>query len=310
MAGSEAIFIVGPTAVGKSAAAMALAAEGAMEIVNADALQVYRGLDIGTAKPSPEDRDRVPHHLIDVLDPGESWSVGDFVRLAVPVVTAIRERGRWPLVVGGSGLYVGALLDGLSPIPAIPASIRATVREQLDHEGLDSIRDRLRALDPEMVDRLEPADRQRHVRALEVVLATGRGLSDWWRERPPEPPVRATALFGLTLPRKLLYDRILLRVEAMLDAGWVDEVRSLLAGGCLRSSPAFQAIGYRQVMRHLDGEWTRGEALEDIARETRRYAKRQETWFRGRDDVEWLDAQDATSTHQSLRRALRRRLGD
>lgn len=289
--GPATILILGPTAVGKSALALGLADALPLEIVNADALQVYRGLDIGTAKPSAEERVRVPHHLIDILDPSEPFSAGDFRRLALPVIDGIRRRGRTPVVVGGSGFYLRALVEGLSAIPEIPAAVRDAVRQQWRDEGLTAVRRRLEALDPRTAERLPDEDTQRILRGLEVVLATGRGLVDWWDEPPAEEPLEVGHKLGLTLPRALLYDRIAHRVDSMVGDGWVDEVKDLLSCGWLPTSPAFQAIGYRQVIRHIRGEWSLERALEDIVRETRRFAKRQVTWFRKESGVRWIDAQ-------------------
>jgi tRNA dimethylallyltransferase len=272
---------------------MELAPHLPLEIVNADALQVYRGLDIGTSKPSREERARVPHHLIDILDPDEAFSAGDFLRLARPVIAEIRRRGKCPVVVGGSGLYLRTLLAGLSPIPPIPAALRRRVREIWESEGLAAVRHRLLDLDPESAERIAEGDTQRTLRALEVVLATGRSQAEWWAAKNVDQGLEVGAKLGLTLPRALLYDRISRRVEHMAEAGWVREVAQLLAAGWSPDSPAFQAIGYRQVVPHLRGEWTLERALEDTARETRRFAKRQMTWFRREPGVHWIEAEPA-----------------
>ena len=289
--GPATILIVGPTAVGKSALALALAERLPLEVVNADALQVYRGLDIGTAKPSLEEREQVRHHLIDILDPSEPFSAGDFRRLALPVVADIRRRGKCPVVVGGSGFYVRALVEGLSAIPPIPESVREEVRELWRRDGLAAVGKRLLTLDPVSAERIPPEDTQRVLRALEVVISTGRGLADWWSDEPEEGRLEIGCKLGLTLPRALLYDRIDQRVAEMVREGWIEEVRELLRRGCLPTSAAFQAIGYRQVVRHIRGEWPLDRALQDTARETRRFAKRQVTWFRKEQDVHWLDGQ-------------------
>ncbi|MCZ6508930.1 MAG: tRNA (adenosine(37)-N6)-dimethylallyltransferase MiaA [Acidobacteria bacterium] len=305
-----AVLILGPTAVGKSALALSLADHYAIEIVNADALQVYRGLDIGTAKPSPGDRERVRHHLIDILDPSEPFSAGEFRRRALPVVKEISRRGRIPVVVGGSGFYVRTLTAGISPIPPVPPAIREEIGELCRRDGLAAVRERLAALDPETAGRLVDKDRQRILRALEVVLATGRGLAAWWAEEPASGGIKVAAKIGLTLPRALLYDRITRRVERMAKGGWVEEVKGLLTGGCQPTAPAFQAIGYRQVVLHIRGEWSLEKALEDTARETRRFAKRQLTWFRREDDVEWIEAEPSAETLPKALAALKGRIGD
>lgn len=286
------VAVAGPTATGKSALGLFLAEALPGEIVNADALQVYRGLDIGTAKPTPEEWARVPHHLVDVLEPTERWSAGEFARCAREAISEIRSRGRRPIVVGGSGLYLRALLEGISPVPRGDRGVRRTLRERAEAEGLPALYEELRRRDPETAGRVPPGDRQRILRALEVVEVSGTPLSEWIARRPYGEERLAAVRVGLTLPRALLYDAIERRVARMLERGWVEEVRSLLARGLSPAAPAFQAIGYREIARHLAGEWTLEQALDETVRATRRYAKRQLTWFRKEPDMIWLDARD------------------
>lgn len=288
------LCLVGPTATGKTALALDLAGPLGGEIVNADALQVYRGLDIGTAKPGPEDRRRAPHHLIDVLEPDEPFSAGEFARRARAAIEEIRARHRLPMLVGGSGLYLRALTEGISPIPAVDPELRPRLRARLASEGPEPLRDELARLDPVTAERLAPGDSQRLVRALEVALGTGRPLSVWIEEKPVGDGGIEAVWIGLTLPRSLLYDRVAVRVEGMLAAGWVDEVRGLLEAGLSPSLPAFQAIGYRELAGHIAGEATLEEATERIVRATRQYAKRQMTWFRRQPGVAWFDADDTS----------------
>jgi tRNA dimethylallyltransferase len=286
------VAIVGATATGKSALALELALALRGEIVNADSLQVYRGLDIGTGKPTPQERARVPHHLIDVLDPAEPYSAGEFARRAEAAIAEIAGRGRVAILVGGSGLYLRALLEGLSPLPPPDAALRRRLRQRLAEEGAPRLHAELVRRDPETAARLAAGDSQRVVRALEVALGTGTPLSAW-QERQPFGARRLPALrVGLTLPRPVLYDRIARRVGCMRDRGWVAEVEQLLQGGVAPEVPAFQAIGYRQIVRHLRGEWSVERAFAETLRATRRFAKRQETWFRREPDVAWLDATD------------------
>jgi len=288
------VAIVGPTAVGKSALGMVLAerlAEGG-EIVNADALQVYRGFDLGTAKPTEEDRRRVPHHLVDILRPDERYSAGEFARRATAAIAEIRGRGRRPIVVGGSGLYLRALLDGISPIPTSDPEVRRELSRRLEEEGLDTLYGELERLDPATAGRLGRGDRQRILRALEVARSTGVPLSDWIG-REPYGQRRLDALrVGLTLPRSVLYDAIEQRVARMVKQGWADEVATLLARGLSPALPAFQAIGYRQIVRYLNGECSLERAVEETVRATRRYAKRQLTWFRNEPGIHWFDARE------------------
>jgi len=286
------LAIVGATATGKSALGMALAERLSGEIVSADALQAYRGFDIGTAKPSRADRERVPHHLIDILEPHEAYSAGEFERRARAAIACIQGRGRVPIVVGGSGLYQRALFAGISPVPAGEPAVRRELRERLEAEGLDALREELARLDPQTAARLSAGDGQRVLRALEVALVSGRPLSSWIAEQPFGTQGIAVIRFGLTLPRTILYDQISGRVAGMVEAGWREEVAGLLRQGLSPDLPAFQAIGYRQLVRHLEGDESLEQAIAEIVKQTRRFAKRQETWFRKESDITWLPAQE------------------
>ena len=296
------LAIMGATATGKSGLAMELAVQLDGEIVNADALQIYRGLDIGTAKPSPAMQRRVRHHLVDICDPEEAFSAGEFVRRSTVAIDDIHRRGKTALLVGGSGFYVRALLEGLGTLPQSVPEIRDELERRVDELGLPAVHGELASVDPETGARLHATDRQRIVRALEVYRVSGRPLSSWIRDQPsPERRYPDAVRLGLTLPRSILYDRIAVRTSKMVERGWVAEVEQLLAGGVRPDAPAFQAIGYRQLVRHLVGEWSLDAALEDITRATRRYAKRQETWFRKEKEVRWISAQQ--SVEEQIRAA-------
>jgi tRNA dimethylallyltransferase len=288
----EPIAVVGPTATGKSAVAMALAEEIGGEIVNADALQVYRGFDIGTAKPGPAERARVRHHLIDILEPDERYSAGEFARRAREAIAEIAGRGAVPIVVGGSGLYLRALFAGISPVPPGDPEVRHRLRERLAAEGLPALHQELRRVDPATAERLPAGDTQRVLRALEVAAVSGEPLSAWISRQPFGTQRIAALRVGLTLPRAILYDQIASRVARMVQEGWVEEVAGLLAQGLDPELPAFQAIGYRQLVRHLKGELSLEHAVAETIRATRRFAKRQETWFRREPDVSWFSAND------------------
>jgi tRNA dimethylallyltransferase len=304
------LAIVGATATGKSALALALAERLGGEIVNADALQVYRGFDIGTAKPGAADRERVPHHLIDILEPHETWSAGEFARRAREAIADVEERGKVPIVVGGSGLYQRALFAGISPIPPGDPQVRRDLRERLAAEGLAPLREELARLDPPTAARLSAGDTQRVLRALEVALVSGRPLSSWIAEQPFGTRGISGLRIGLTLPRSILYDEIAGRVARMLEAGWVEEVAGLLRRGLSPDLPAFQAIGYRQLVRHLEGGGSLQQAVAETVRETRRFAKRQETWFRKEPDVTWFSGQELERRIEGvLDHAKRRRPG-
>ncbi|MEP7012816.1 MAG: tRNA (adenosine(37)-N6)-dimethylallyltransferase MiaA [Acidobacteriota bacterium] len=284
------LIVLGATATGKSALGMALAEALDGEIVNADALQAYRGFDIGTAKPSLAERERIAHHLIDILDPRERWSAGEFARQARVAISDIEARGRRPIVVGGSGLYLRALLSGISPIPPGDEDVRAELRRRLAADGLTVLRDELERRDPASHARLMAGDTQRILRALEVEIVSGRPQSEWIAERPfGESPLSALRI-GLTLPRSVLYDGIAGRVARMVEQGWVTEVARRLDEGLDPEFPPFQAIGYRQLVLHVRGKMSLAEAIEETVRATRRFAKRQETWFRKEPEVTWFAA--------------------
>lgn len=261
------------------------------EIVNCDALQIYRRLDIGTAKPTQEERSRIPHHLYDFLEPGDRFSAGRYARRAQAVLEQILVH-RHAVVVGGTGLYFRALTRGIADIPEIPEAVRIGIRRRLEESGAMVLHAELQQVDPKSAEKLHVADGQRIARALEVIEATGRSQWDWIAEQaePQLPgPVHA---FALTLDRDLLYDRIRLRTQAMFRAGWEAEVRALLDGGLDPGAPGFQAIGYREIVDAVQGRATSAEALDRILIQTRRYAKRQMTWFRKEHGVQWLPADD------------------
>ncbi|MCK9377809.1 MAG: tRNA (adenosine(37)-N6)-dimethylallyltransferase MiaA [Syntrophobacterales bacterium] len=279
--------LVGPTAVGKTAVALALAEGLGAEIVNADSLQIYRELDIGTAKPTPAERARVVHHLIDVADPSEPYDADRYCLEARAVLAALHARGVPPLVVGGTGLYIKALLAGLFPEGGPAPQVRARLRRELSDLGLPALYARLLHLDPDTAARLHPHDTYRIIRALEVREATGRPLSALIKaHRFQDAPYRVLKL-GLRLPREELYRRIDQRVQVMLAAGWLEEVEGLLTRYPPELKP-LQALGYRHLINFLTGRWTWEEALTLLARDTRRYAKRQLTWFGSDPEIRWF----------------------
>lgn len=281
------IAVVGATATGKSDLAIEIARRIDGEIVNADALQVYRGLDIGTAKPPLHLLEEIPHHLIDILEPEEAFSAGDFSRFARKAILEIESRHRTPIVVGGSGLYLRALFEGLSPLPIRDFAIRKSLEDKLRAEGLSSLRATLAKVDPESAANLSAGDTQRILRALEVFLVSGKTIRAWWAEPRSKEPIQRIVV-GLTVPRTILYDRIAVRVRQMVERGWVDEVSRLLENGVPPTAFAFQAIGYRQMVDALLGRCTLETATEEAIRATRHYAKRQDTWFRREREVFWI----------------------
>ena len=273
-------LIAGPTASGKSALALSLAERWGGEIVNADSMQVYDGLSILTARPDATEMARRPHHLYGVADPAEAWSVGRWLRAAIPVLEGIRARGRTAIVVGGTGLYFRALTHGLAEVPVTPATVRDAVEEEFDLGGEAAFRTRLATLDPQAEARIEAGDRQRLVRALAVATATGRALSEW--QADTRPTLAETDWRGVVVepPRETLYARCDARLAAMIGAGALEEVRGLMARGLDPALPAMKAIGVAPLARHLDGQVTLAEALAQARQDTRNYAKRQSTWFR------------------------------
>jgi tRNA dimethylallyltransferase len=292
--------LVGATASGKTAVAIALAQKIGAEIVNADSLQVYRELDIGTAKPTPEERTLVPHHLIDVADPPEAYDAARYCREGRDVLADLQRRGVPPLVVGGTGLYLRALLSGLFAEGEPAAGVRARLRGELQDLGLPVLYQRLLHLDPATADRLHPHDTYRIIRALEVMEATGKPLSEFINaHRFQDAPFQVLKL-GLIMPREELYQRIESRVEIMLAAGWLEEVRGLLDRYPPDLKP-LQALGYRHLINYLTGCWSWEEALTLLARDTRRYAKRQLTWFSSDPEIRWFHpAEDFDAMAQLL----------
>jgi tRNA dimethylallyltransferase len=281
------IAVVGPTGSGKSALALRLAQEFRGEIVNCDSLQLYRYLDIGTAKPSPGERGGIPHHLFDLLDPDQVFTAGEYARVARPLLGEIAARGRLPIVTGGTGFYLRALLEGLFPGPPRSDRLRARLaRRESRHPGW--LHATLARFDRPSAARIHPSDVQKLVRAVEVLLATRKPLSAWFEHgRDPLAGFRALKL-GLDPPRSALYEKLDARLDAMFAAGLFDEVRHVLSLGFPATSKAFEAHGYRQAIQALQDEVSFKDAIILAKRNTRRYSKRQWTWFRADPEVTWL----------------------
>ena len=288
--GQPVVAVVGPTASGKSDLGVALALELGGEIVNADSMQLYRGMDVGTAKLTVAERRGVPHHLLDVWDVTETASVADYQLRGRTAVDALRAAGGTPVLVGGSGLYVRAVLDDLE-FPGTDPEVRARLEAEREDVGSGALHARLAALDPDAAAAILPSNGRRVVRALEVVEITGGPFA---ATLPEHRDVYPSVQVGLDVPRPELDRRIDVRVERMWAGGLVDEVRGLLETGLREGRTASRALGYAQVIRFLDGEWSEEQALEDTQRATRRFARRQDTWFRRDDRVVWLphDADD------------------
>jgi tRNA dimethylallyltransferase len=286
------ILIVGPTAVGKTDLALQLAERLQGEIVSCDSRLFYRGMDIGTAKPTREERDRVPHHLIDVADPDETWSLALFQQRARQVIAGIQERRKLPLLVGGTGQYVRAVTEGWTPPEVLPDPRLRTILEKLaERNGKDWLYDRLMRLDPGAAVIIDPRNLRRTVRAMEVILTTGRSFSGQRGQVDTSYDVLAV---GLRRPRPELYDRIDARIEAMFRAGLLKEVQALLAKGFSPSLPSMSGIGYRECCRVLQGELSEEEAKVLMRRATRAFVRRQSNWFKESDPgIHWFEAGSA-----------------
>jgi tRNA dimethylallyltransferase len=293
----SAILLAGPTASGKSALALALAEKLRGTIINADSMQVYRDLRIITARPAPDEEARAPHRLYGHVDAAENYSAGRWSVDAAAAIAEVTHEGRLPIVVGGTGLYFKTLTQGLAAIPPIPAAIRAAVRERLAREGVAPLYAELGRRDHATAQRLMPGDRSRIARALEVIEATGRTLADWHREgmKPALDPLNAVKVF-LTPDRDLLHRQIDDRFDRMLATGAIDEVAALARRGLDPMLPAMKAHGVPWLIRHLNGEITLAEAGEGGKRDTRRYTKRQATWFRNQlPDWTWVAPEMAST---------------
>ena len=286
------IFIAGPTAAGKSEIALALAEQLGGEIISADSMQVYRGLDIGTAKPSPAERARVPHHLIDICDLTEAFDAAQFIRLAQKAVAEIQSRGRVPVFCGGTGLYFKALLSGLGEAP----SANPELRDELEAASFESLLGELRERDPEAYEKIDKQNPRRVIRAVEVIRLTGKKFSEQRAEWKAEGGKRkAENFFCINRPPADLHARINARVDEMFRRGLVDETRGLLRHGLEQNKTAMQAIGYRQVVEHLRGEHNLAETIEQVKIRTRQFAKRQLTWFRRQLAPEWIELKPGDS---------------
>ena len=287
---AEVVCVVGPTACGKTKMGVLLAKELNGEVVSCDSMQIYRGMTIGTAAPTREEMEGVPHHMIAVADPRENYSVARYAREAGQCVDDILARGKRPIIVGGTGLYLDALLAGREYASGqAGGAIRAQLERRAAQEGIGPLLDELRAVDPESAQRLNPNDQKRIIRALEVYRETGKTITQHNRDSQRVPPRYDAVYLGFAFEdRQDMRDRIDARVEQMAEQGLLDEVRALLKRGVPRDSTALQAIGYKECLSFLDGQSTEEEALELIKLRSRQYAKRQLTWLRRNQDIHWF----------------------
>lgn len=286
------VVLAGPTSVGKTALSLPLADQFGAHIINADSMQVYRYLNIGTAKPSAEEQQRAVHHLIDIVDPDQPFDAAKYLDLARPLIEDLDRQGIPMVVVGGTGFYLRSLLKGLFPGPGQDPEIRERLNQERDQTGSPAMHQRLAKVDPVTAERLHPNDSVRIIRALEVFEMTGRPISEFQQDHGLAERPYEVLFYGLTLDRDELYQRIDQRTRIMFNSGLVDEVKSILALGYSPDLKPLQAIGYREVADHLQGRLTLEQAIYETAKKTRQYAKRQYTWFRHQADLIWVSPSD------------------
>jgi len=295
------LVITGPTATGKSEAAVQVAQAVGGEVVSADSMMVYRHMDIGTAKPTREEMRGIPHHLISIIEPDQDYSVAVFQKQAREVIADIQSRGKLPILAGGTGLYIRAVIDRYDFTGACrDESLRAGLLKEVERCGFESLHRRLAEVDRESAARLHPRDVRRVIRALEVYYLTGKPLSSYQKAKEFAEPLYNLLIFGLTMERELLYRRIEQRVDAMIKVGLVEEVEGLLNAGYSTGLTSMQGLGYKEMALYLTGEVSLPRAIELLKRNTRRFAKRQLTWFRRDERIRWLE----TGTQKKLQAAV------
>ena len=295
------ICIAGPTASGKTALAVELAKQLNGEVISCDSMQVYKRMDIGTAKPTEEEMQGIPHHMIDVAEPDEDFSVSRYCCLAAPIVDDIVARGKTAIIAGGTGLYMDSLIQGNAFAPFPSTGVREKLEAQADSEGMEFLLNWLRSIDPEAAARLHLSDRKRIIRALEVYLETGQTITEHNRKTQQIPPKYTPLWLGLDFAdRAELYRRIDRRVDMMLEMGLISEIQGLLASGIPPRCTAMQAIGYKEFVAALHGEETIAQAAEEVKKSSRHYAKRQLTWFRRNPKLHWLKRQTGQKNEEIL----------
>ena len=299
------ICIAGPTASGKTSLAVALAKKLDGEVVSCDSMQVYKRMNIGTAKPTTEEMEGIPHHMLDVAEPAEDFSVSRYCEMAAPIVDDIIARGKTAIIAGGTGLYMDALIKGNNFAPCPSTGMREKLEAQADAEGMEAMLSLLASVDPDSAARLHLADRKRIIRALEVYCETGETITAHNLKTQQIPPKYDAFWFALEdEDRQDLYARIDGRVEKMLEAGLIDEIKALLASGIPEKSTAMQAIGYKEFVAYLNGQCELATAVSLVQQSSRQYAKRQLTWFRRNKSIHWLRRKKGENTEQILEAAL------
>ena len=286
------VVVLGPTAVGKSRTAVKLAEIFDGEIVNCDSMQVYKGFDIGTDKVQDTVQKHIPHHLLDIFEPTQQFTAAEFVHRSVQEINAILEKGRLPIITGGTGLYLKALISGLFPEDKKDPALRRRLQKEAEQKGLEFLRNKLKAVDPDYFNKIGAHDKIRIIRALEVFYLTNKPITSHFKAtRSPLPDFKIIKI-GLKLKREVLYAHIENRVDAMITKGIIEETKELLAAGIPENAPPFKALGYKQVLDHLRGKISLEEAISLIKIETRHYAKRQMTWFKKMEGIKWFDPND------------------
>ena len=299
------VIVLGPTAVGKSAIAIRLAEQFHGEIINCDSMQVYRGFDIGTDKIPNELQKKIPHHLIDIADSSAQFTAADFVRLSLKAIQSIRKKHKLPIIAGGTGLYLKALIEGLFPEEKKDPTIRNKLEKQAKEKGLESLREVLLKVDPDYAKKIGKKDKIRIIRALEVFYTTQKPISSHFANTRPLIHDFLILKIGLKLERSVLYKKIESRVDRMFEKGIVKEVQNLLAEGVKPDDPPFRALGYKQVLKHLKGDISLEEAIDLTKKETRHYAKRQMTWFRKMAGICWFMPDDFSSISKHVKSHLK-----
>ncbi|MGG1398987.1 tRNA (adenosine(37)-N6)-dimethylallyltransferase MiaA [Bacillus salipaludis] len=293
------LVIIGPTAVGKTKLSIELAKRFNGEIISGDSMQIYRGMDIGTAKIKPEEMEGIPHHLIDIREPDESFSVAEFQQLVRAKISEIAKKGKLPIIVGGTGLYIQSVIyDYQFSDAAADEGFRLQLEERAKNEGVEVLHQELTQIDPESAGQIHPNNVRRVIRALEIYHCTGKKVSDVQSEQQPDL-LYETALIGLSMDREILYKRINMRVDLMMEEGLLTEVKQLHDQE-LRDCQSIQAIGYKEIYDYLDGKISLEQAVENLKQNSRRYAKRQLTWFRNKMSVQWFDVTEVQNFPKKL----------
>jgi len=285
---NPSLIILGQTAVGKTALAINLAKELNGEIISADSMQVYKGMDIGTAKPTLEERKSVKHHLIDIKNPDEEWTVSDFIQESKKIILDLSLKRKFPILAGGTGLYLWSFTEGFS-FPIVEADF--SLRNSLQEKEVSALYEELKKVDPESLKKINKNDKKRIIRALEVFILTGKPISHHQEEGKQKKQEENNLIIGISMPKDILYEKINLRVDLMIEKGLIDEVKNLL-NKFPKTLPSFKGLGYKETIEYIEGRWTKDQMIEELKKRTRNFARRQMTWFKRFKDVSWFEAND------------------